>query len=120
MEVIESGHIYGLRKLDHRDGEPDCVLVFVNRNVSGQQHVHGGTTNQEVLRALISRMKFLESERHWHGNEEIIYHLQRALLLHEIRALERKHEKKQIFPECIAIDEKDLHYKLDWMGNEAW
>lgn len=90
MKVIELGHVF---ELDHLDGNGKSTLRFVNRNPGCERE---GTTNQEVLRALISRVQFLDSQIHWPLNEEIIHHLRMSIALHEARALIRKQEKVQI------------------------
>lgn len=87
MRVIIPGHVF---ELDHLDGYGKSILSFVNRN---QSHECEGTTNQEVIRALISRVQFLDSQIHWPLNEQIINHLRMAIALHEARALIRKQEK---------------------------
>lgn len=106
MEVIIPGHKY---LLAHLDGDGTQELSFVNR---GHNCDEEGTTNQEVLRALIDRIKFLDNECPWEGNKNIIYHLRMGLLLHETRALERKVEKGQISPEFIPVNKDDLHFQF--------
>jgi hypothetical protein len=73
---------------------------------------HEGTTNQEVLRALIDRVKYLDSQLPWDGNSKIIEHLRMALVLHEARVLERKTETGKLAPEKVVCDEKDGHFQL--------
>lgn len=99
MKEIELGHVF---ELDHLDGNGKSILQFVNRNPGLERE---GTTNQEVLRALISRVKFLDSQIHWPLNEQIINHLRMAIALHEARALIRKQEKGQIKIEHKPVDD---------------
>lgn len=68
-----------------------------------------GVLNQEVLRALIDRVKVLNAEVPWEGNKEILYHLRMALVLHESRALFRKVEKKELDPEHLPVGD-DGHF----------
>lgn len=107
MEVIEPGHIYTLR---HLDGPGHTLLMFVAREYG--KH-HEGTTNQEVLRALIDRVQYLDNQLPWPGNAKIIEHLRMALVLHEARVLERKTETGKLAPERVVCDERDGHYLLN-------
>lgn len=53
-----------------------------------------GTSNQEVLRVLIDRVKFLDEQLPHKVNDEILYHLRQALLMiHEVRHVQRLVEK---------------------------
>lgn len=106
MKVVNPGHIY---MLEHLDGSESHNINFVNRN-PGQQAE--GTTNQEVLRALLDRVKFLDNQLPWCGNKEIIKHLEMALVLHEARAIIRKVEKDTISIDDLEINPKDGHFCL--------
>ncbi len=105
MKVVKAGHMY---ILDHLDGSNYSTLHFVNRGHSNNTE---GVTNQEVLRVLIDRIKFLDSEVEWYGNKEILQHLRQALVLHEARHLCRATEKGKILPEEIELS-TDSHYLL--------
>lgn len=105
MKVLDPGHDY---LLDSLDGEYNQSVIFVKR-FRGIGN-HPGTTNQELLRVLIDRVKFLDDEKPWALNEEIINHLRMALVLHEARALIRKTEKNEIMPENLNVDEGDGHF----------
>lgn len=107
MIVINAGHLY---KLKHLEGNGFQVLQFVDR---GHGRDCQGTTNQEVLRVLIDRAKFLHEEKPHKVNEEILQHLRMALVLHESRALERKVEKGKLLPENVLLNENDLHFKIE-------
>lgn len=103
MRVVVPGHLY---ELDHLDGGRKQRLQFVDRGHGRDQE---GTVNQEVIRALIDRVKFLDSEKPWPLNEQILRHLRMALTLHEARAMCRKVEKGGIRPEEVAIG-NDGHF----------
>lgn len=105
MKELITGHTY---ELNHLDGKNTQILQFVNRNY-GQECE--GVTNQEVLRALIERIKFLNSQIPWELNKDIIYHLRMALVLHEARALIRKVEKEELWPEKLPVG-KDGHFMI--------
>jgi len=112
VKVIEKGHIYELAQLDtaHPDNKkPEPVILrFVNREAGTE---HPGTQTQEVLRALIDRTQHCDGCLRWEGNDKIIFHLRMALALHEARALERKTEKGELYPESIKTG-SDGHFIL--------
>lgn len=92
MKEIYPGHTFELR---HLDGDNVSTLQFVQRRPHHEPKE--GTTNQEVLRALIRRVILLNSEQAWEGNIQILSHLRKALALHEVRAL-LKHIDKDSLP----------------------
>lgn len=127
MEIIEPGHIYRLNWLDEepatfrevgqvQDVHTEADLIFVNR----EDNRHGGTQTQEVLRALIDRTMHCDNCLRWEGNDQIIYHLRMALVLHEARALGRKVEKGELMPEDVFLGE-DGHFSLaeEGQSNDA-
>lgn len=111
MKIIEPGHIYEFLTLDKKpEGSPNESIVFVNREPG---HEHPGTQTQEVLRALIDRTLHCDACLPHRVNEQIVYHLRMALILHEARALERKVEKGIIpNPESLIINGDDGHLSL--------
>lgn len=118
MRILEPGHVYELNWLDGQspiklgvDNVPDLtnVLVFVNREKGTE---HPGTQTQEVIRALIDRTQHCDRCLRWEGNDQIIYHLRMALVLHEARALERKTIKGIINPEHVLTG-PDGHFLLN-------
>jgi hypothetical protein len=116
MKVIDPGHSYLLSNIppDTKTTYPPVlkgqIIEFVKR-FRGDDN-HEGTLNQELLRVLIDRVKFLDKEVPWEGNKEILYHLRMALVLHESRALFRKVEKGDLLPEEVVIS-NDGHFKLE-------
>lgn len=94
MRVIDEGHIFMLSELD---GGDEQALTFVKRVGTGYPGNSGapyaGITTQEVLRALISRAKYVSHQADTLGdtdsvtdNQEVIRLLQEAMLVLEIRA----------------------------------
>lgn len=106
MKVIDPGHTYSL---DCLDAELDAkhALVFVKRE--GEKYPdnvghHQGTNIQEILRALIHRLAYLDKQvPHW-GNQDVMWQLRCSILILEQRAAER-HGRK--LPENIDVDKID-------------
>lgn len=106
MKELYKGHLF---ELDEIDGVGKQHLQFVQREPYHEPKP--GVLNQEVLRVLIRRVMRLNQETPWIGNAEILRCLRRALLLHEIRAMERDLEKGKLYPECIDTDDRG-HFVL--------
>ena len=90
MIVSDPGHIYRLQN-NKGTGHASTLVFFKDPEINGSGHA--GTTNQEVLRALIDRVKFLDDQVPSDINKEIIKHLRYAIALHEMRHLYRMVEK---------------------------
>ena len=111
MKTIDPGHIYALDMLDIAADEPQSteMLVFVKREGTrypGNVSPHPGTNCQEVMRALIDRVKFLNSQAPDPRNQPVIQHLREALWLFESRAAERY--GRALPPlECFAAIEEE-------------
>ena len=89
MRIIDPGHLYAL---DHLDGNLEELLTFVKREgegYPGNQGSHPGTNIQEVLRALIDRVKYLQGQIQHDCNLEVTNHLRECIRLLEQRAAER-------------------------------
>jgi len=92
MKEIDPGHAYELDQLDVRQvyADPGAYLYFVNR--IGEKYPgntgdpHPGVTVQEVIRVLIARMKYVESQSHSPYNAVVIDHLRSSLYDLECRA----------------------------------
>lgn len=87
MKVMDPGHLF---VLNHLDGEGTSLLRFVKRvgdKFPGNEPPgYGGTTVQEVIRALISRIKYVDNQEPSLYNEDVIDDLRRALNTLECRA----------------------------------
>lgn len=93
MEVKVSGHSYRLNNLNYKSTTD--LNFYKDPKINGGVLLMG-PSSQEVLRAVIDRVKFLDSQVPWEGNQEIIKHLRLAIALFEGRALLRKIEKGQL------------------------
>lgn len=119
MKVLDPGHQYYLDVLDSMG--PGMVLTFVKRegeNYPGNSGRHPGTTIQEVLRALIDRVKYLDNQIPHVRNSDTLRSLRRAIFDLEVRAAER-HNRLHSFNrlvfnsildiETIPVCQKCLH-----------
>lgn len=114
MKILRPwGHVY---ELNHLDGPNKTILQFVQR--APHHEPKEGVQCQEVLRALIHRVKILNSELSWTGNKEIIFHLRAALLLFETRALFRHLDKDEIEPEKFKTGD-DGHFAYPYGESET-
>lgn len=105
MRVIDPGHVYDLNWLDGKpedtyyiDDDSECTeqephsenrLIFVKREgekYPGNANHHPGTTSQEVLRALIARIKYVDAQQHHSYNELVLHCMREAIEWLEARA----------------------------------
>lgn len=88
MRVIDLGHSYAL---EHLDGNLEELLTFVKREgpkYPGNEGSHPGTILQEVFRACIERVKYVNGQ-HWHRvNPLILRNLRECIAMLEERAAE--------------------------------
>jgi hypothetical protein len=108
MKVITEGHLYGLENFDKSKpgGENSKVLPdgsilsfqelqFIHKGptVPGGtflETITNGTTNEEVLRVLIDRVKFLNTKFPCRENAIALTHIETALMWLEKRTADRK------------------------------
>lgn len=103
MRVLDPGHVYALA---HLDGISESVLTFVKREgpgYPGNVGHHEGTNLQEVLRALISRVQYLNAQISDDRNVTVLILLRGALRELEIRAAER-HGRRFVWPDNIGYE----------------
>jgi len=93
MRKIDKGHKYELKNLH----EPHQILTFIKKTpVAGSDKlevVYDGTTNEEVLKALIDRMEYLNSVLSSREDQHVITLLKKALMWLEKRNHDRKTRK---------------------------
>lgn len=99
MKVLRPGHCYSLRNLK---SDTRTILSFYRDPEIHEQGWNGPST-QEVLRACIDRVRYLDREMPWSGNADIIKHLQAAIAGFEARAIIRKTEKGILDIETIPV-----------------
>lgn len=127
MKILDPGHVYELEWLDgdpksfqERDSDQQPLeefgaqnqLIFVKRegdNYPGNVGSHPGTNLQEVLRALIDRVKYLHNQVPDIRNPLVLDHLRLTMFFLEARAAERhgrqlphfKMNEIELQPTCI-------------------
>jgi len=104
MKVVDLWHKYLLK--NNRTWEEEVLLTFF-KDDKINWNWYKWTTNQEVLRALIDRIKFLDKQKYHRFNKDILYYLRMALILHEERHLERLVEE---WYEVENIETKPDHF----------
>lgn len=88
MRVLDPGHSYELDVLDEISSIKH-PLLFVKRmgeNYPGNESVNPGVTIQEVLRACIDRLYYVNNQIRCPESEAAIYNLRMAIYNLEIRA----------------------------------
>ena len=91
MKIIDPGHFYHLTALDGPEGSFE-TLQFVKREGDGYPGNVGtqkGTTTQEVLRALIERTEYVDTQIHDSSNDVVLSCLREAIWQLEYRAARR-------------------------------
>jgi hypothetical protein len=89
MNVVDPGHVY---TLDPLDGDLPQSLTFVKRQgplYPGNVGSHPGTTTQEVLRALIDRLRYVNRQLPCPETAASVTLLETAVYLLEARAAAR-------------------------------
>ncbi len=105
MRVLDPGHVF---ELAHLDGDGIQQLRFVKREgigYPGNVGHHEGTNLQEVIRALIARLGYVDSQLYDDSNLECIEHLRECIRLLETRAAIRHGRSVPIFgkyPEILG------------------
>ena len=92
MKCVDMGHKF--RLLNYDGGEPYQLLVFMKREGAGYPFNVGhypGTNCQEVTRALISRVRYLQAQVPCWQNRCVRFLLRVTLWLFEHRAAKRHH-----------------------------
>jgi len=89
MKIIDKGHKYKIKNKYKGNQE----ITFVKDGlINGEDY--DGTISQELIRVLIDRTLYLNNQMQHRFNDEIIFHLRKALGLYEMRHLDRLIDKK--------------------------
>ena len=89
MDVLDPGHKYLLKALDDPENCAEQILYFVKRKgdkYPGNKDAYGGTTTQEVLRALIDRAIYVNQQQPCPETTATIGLFRTAIYLLESRA----------------------------------
>lgn len=89
MKALDAGHIYSLQSLDGGDHE---LLRFVKRagpGFPGNKGAHPGTIIQEVCRAMIDRLDYVDNQIPCPDNRKARLNLSLVIYWLEKRAAER-------------------------------
>lgn len=117
MKIIDPGHVYNLDWLDGSPLSRESELSFVKREGDGYPGNVGhypGTTLQEVIRALIDRVKYLDRQVPDWRNKSILYLLRQCIWLLELRAAQRHHRPLELRTIMLPIViGRDVH----WLEN---
>lgn len=122
MRVVDPGHCYKLKSLD---GGESQKLVFVKREgpgYPGNVGRHAGTILQEVWRASIERLKYVDAQITHPCNQQAIGHLRSALYLLERRAAERHGVSIKVQEGQIEawITQENGHVLWEKKGDVSW
>ena len=126
MEVLDPGHMF---LLDVLDGYTKIPLIFVKRDDPSEKYPgnvghYSGTTIQEVLRATISRVLYLDNQMPSWQNKHLLKHLRDSIECLEDRNSEKKGgwykisgdtrdiEDLPTCPKCLHINCKD-HQEIE-------
>lgn len=106
MKTLDPGHLY---LLDTLDGDVQQVLRFVKRcnppeKYPGNKDAYPGTNLQEVLRAMIDRLKYVDGQVHCHENITAIELLRQVLLQLEVRAAKAHGKRLTLEPSIVPIE----------------
>lgn len=104
MKVIDPGHKFALRNLDAGADVTPQYIEFVKRvgpKYGDNAGPHPGTTIQEVCRALISRLNFVDDMEHDVANHVAISNLRNVLRALETRAAKRHGRPTPLFVDAI-------------------
>lgn len=91
MRVVTPGHYYMLAQIDGNREEPLVFVQRVGKGYPGNESAYAGTNCQEVCRALINRLQYLNGQIPDDRNDEAIEHIRSVIRLLEYRAAERHH-----------------------------
>jgi len=91
MDVLVSGHRYDLKNFENENTGQIVQFIHKEKGDNGEfSTVQDGTTNEEVLKMLIDRMKYLNEKAPCRENSIVITKLEESLMWLEKRTADRK------------------------------
>jgi len=101
MKVLVKAHTYELENFEKKD-EKGQILQFIHKEPVGDSlvTVSDGTTNEEVIEAVIDRLKFLNDKFPCKENAMAITNLEQAVMWLEKRTKDRL--KRQVEGKALA------------------
>lgn len=93
MKVIDEGHVYqvdGFEKVENTQTIQFIKKEPISEGSSELRTVHDGTTNEELLKVLIHRMKHLQSKFPCRENAIVTTKLEESLMWLNKRTSDRK------------------------------
>jgi hypothetical protein len=93
MKVLTEGHKYELASFEQPETAHQKIQFIEKTQIEGTtdlKTLNNGTTNEEVLEALIDRMMYLQNKFPCRENSIVITNLQESLMWLEKRTSDRK------------------------------
>ena len=122
MRCLDPGHSYALATYDADQGIENGILVFMKREGEGYPFNvghHPGTNCQEVIRALIDRVKYLNRQVPAVENAVIVAGLRSALAAFELRAARRHGRELPAFNTPIEDEPVCVRCGHIWCGGHS-
>lgn len=117
MTIIDPGHKFLIKNLDVRNNVLHQELTFVKRagpNYPGNNDAYPGTTLQEVFRACIERLMYLNKQKYHKYNRLVIKLLRICIYLLERRAA--YNHRRKFYWYISNIELCDTCYKCNHIG----
>ena len=120
MIEVDPGHIYGCHQLDGRGYQ---LIRFVKREgpgYPGNVGKYSGTNIQELLRAIIARLKYLQRQGPHFANVLVIAALRLSLNLLEYRAARRHRnfsvpsDMRRADSSSVSPDSRKYAWAIPW------
>lgn len=107
MIELDPGHLFDLDVLDG-DEWKHLRLQFVKRTgekYPGNTSAYPGVTSQEVMRALIKRALYVESQESHSANREVVTMLRGAIYVLEFRAAARRDDRDHFLKMWVQCEQ---------------
>jgi hypothetical protein len=104
LRVVDPGHVYRLQVLDGGEQQTEQTLTFVKREGAkypGNVGHHPGTNLQEVLRACLDRLQYLDTQIPCAENKFAQEGIKTAIMMLESRAANRHERTRPLMSTAI-------------------